>query len=82
MSNVTTTTYGQTTYKQVVLNAGKDQWSFLVVSGQFNYISIRKETNNPHKMAGKEFKNWQEVENHYKSANMQIAIMSAQTILN
>lgn len=78
---VKTTVYGNTTYKLTEIKAGGNTFSFLVAMGAINYISVRKETNNPGKTVGKEFKNWKEVEAHYKSADMQIAILSAQTTL-
>lgn len=84
MTTTTTHTseYGTTTYKSTERKAGGNIYSFIVASGVSNYISVRKETNNPYKMAGKEFKNWKEVEAHYKSADMQIAIFSAQSVLS
>lgn len=84
MTTITTHTskYGTTTYKSTERKAGGNTYSFLVASGVSNYISVRKETNNPGKTVGKEFKNWNEVEAHYKTAEMQIAILSAQSVLS
>lgn len=79
--NVSINIVNGTTYKCVKIKANGNVWSFLQASGLINYISIRKETNNPFKGAGKDFDSWASVENHYKTPEMHLAIFSAQTIL-
>ena len=80
--NNMTTVANNTEYKSTTANANGNTFSFLQATGTFNYISVRKETNNPFKSAGKEFKTWEEVEAHYKSADMQIAILCAKSTLS
>lgn len=82
MSNVSTSIANGSTYKTTTASAGGNTWSFLQVTGKINYISVLKTTNNPFRGAGKEFKTWGEVEAAYKSADMQIAIFSAKSILS
>ena len=81
MKNVEVTIANGTTYKSVSVNALGNTFSFMTASGKSNYISVRKETNNPFKSLGKEFSTWSEVEAHYQSPAMQIAIISAQSCL-
>lgn len=69
------------TYKSIEIKVKGNIFSFMKVSGIYNYINISKKTNNPFLTAGKEFKTWEEAENAYKSPEMQIAIFSAQSIL-
>jgi hypothetical protein len=52
-----------------------NKWSILVVTGRFNYISIRKETNNPFKTLGRQFKDFNEAQGHYKCAEMKTALL-------
>ena len=71
-----------TEYKSTTAKALGNTFSFLVAFGKSNYISVRKVTNNPFKSLGKEFATWDAVEAHYTSADMQIAILSAKSLLN
>jgi len=80
-TQVNTTTANNSTYKSVEIKANGSKWSFMQVSGKINYISVCKVTNNHFATLGKEFKSWEEVENHYNSREMQMAIFSAQTAL-
>ena len=52
-----------------------DKYTVLIVTGRNNYISIRKETNNPFKGIGKEFKNFDEATKHYKSPEMKTELL-------
>jgi hypothetical protein len=81
MSNVNTTIQNGSEYKSITVKAGGNLFSFLQVTGKSNYIAVRKETNNPGKGLGKEFKAWADVEKAYKSPSMQIAILCAQSSL-
>ncbi len=65
----------ETTYIQHKINAKGNVYSVLIVSGKINYISIRKETNNPFKGAGKEFKNFDHAQEHYKCPEMKLALL-------
>lgn len=51
-------------------------FTVLVATGQSNYVAIRKETNNPYKLAGRQFANFTEASNAYKSPAMKIALLS------
>jgi len=45
-------------------------YSVCLVQGESNYVSIRKETNNPFKGLGTSFKNFDEAIKHYKIPEM------------
>ncbi len=64
-----------TTYNTTEIKVLGNTFSVLIASGNSNYVSIRKETNNPYKGAGREFKNLTEASNHYKSPEMKIALL-------
>lgn len=70
------------TYKSVDIKVKGSTFGFMVVTGKFNYVSVSKKTNNPFLSTGKEFENWEAVEANYSSPEMQMAIFSAQSILN
>lgn len=54
-------------------------WSILFVWGKINYVSIRKETNNPFKSGvGKEFKNVDEAIAYYKNPEMKVQLIFAE----
>jgi hypothetical protein len=78
---VTATTVNGTTYTAVQIKVSGNVFSFMQVSGRFNYVNITKVTNNPFRTSGKQFDSWADAEAAYKSPEMQIAILSAQTIL-
>lgn len=45
-------------------------WVVCVVFGKYNYISVRKVSNNPFGTVGKQFDTLDEALNHYKSTEM------------
>ena len=67
----------QTTYQSVTIEVKGNKWSVLRASGKRNYVSIRKETNNPYKTMGKQFATEDEALAHYKSPAMQAALIQA-----
>ena len=77
LGTVTSNEVAGTTYKTVNLKVSGNVFSFTQVVGKFNYISIQKCTNNPFKTLGKQFDRWEDAESHYKSPDMQIAILFA-----
>lgn len=70
---------GDTTYTTHKIKIGKTEYSVLVAEGGYNYVSIRKETNNPFKTAGQQFKNFDEAIAHYKNPSMKVELMKIQT---
>lgn len=68
--NTTATTYTTT---EIIVKG--NTWSVTIAKGQRNYVSIRKETNNPYKTAGKEFESLTAASNHYKCPEMKIALL-------
>ena len=81
MANVTTTIANGSTYKTTEVKANGSMFGFMLVEGKCNYISVMKLTSNPFKTIGKEFNTWGEVEAAYASPDMQIAILSAKSVL-
>lgn len=71
-----------TTYKTKLIEVKGNTWSVLFAEGEFNYISIRKETNNPFKTIGKEFKNFDDAQKHYKCSEMKLALLKLELELN
>jgi len=68
----------ETTYKSTTFKVTNTVWSLLAVSGKRNYISVRKESNNPFKMTGKEFKNIEEAVEYYKNPVMKASLLVAE----
>lgn len=64
-----------TTYNTTKIEVKGNVFSVLIASGSNNYVAIRKETNNPYKLAGKQFNNLTEASNSYKSPEMKIALL-------
>ncbi len=65
-----------TTYEIYDINdKRKNIFSVLIVRGDRNYISIRKETNNPFKTVGKEFANLDEARNFYKDSELKANLL-------
>ena len=59
-------------YTQKNIEVKGNTWSVVFAP---NYVSIRKETNNPFKGAGKEFPSIHEAIDNYKSVAMKAALM-------
>jgi len=67
------------TYRKFTFVASGNLYSVLVVLGVLNYISIRKETNNPFKAGGKDFKSFDEAVEHYKNPIIKTNLSIIQT---
>ena len=72
----------ETTYTSKTIQIKKTIYSVLIASGLNNYVSIRKETNNPWKGAGKRFDNFNEAIKNYSNANMKVELLKIQTGLS
>jgi hypothetical protein len=72
---VKVTEANNSTYKSTNVTIGKTIFSVMQVTGKLNYISIRKETNNPFKTLGKDFKNFNEAVRHYKNPTMKVELL-------
>lgn len=75
---MTTFTANNATYTTSNVEVKGNTFAILVVTGTFNYVSVRKVTNNPFGTLGKEFKNFAEATNHYKSPEMKIALLKVE----
>ena len=75
MKATETTTIEGTIYTTKKIEVRGDIWTVMFVTGKFNYVSVRKETNNPGKTVGREFKNIDEAIDSYKSIAMKAALM-------
>jgi hypothetical protein len=75
---MTTFTAENATYTTTNVQVKGNTFAILVVTGAFNYVSVRKVTNNPFGTLGKEFKNFAEATSHYKSPEMQIALLKVE----
>ncbi len=69
------TTTNDSTYTTTNVTVKGNVYSVLVVKGKYNYISIRKETNNPFKTIGREFKSFDEAAAAYKTPEMKIELL-------
>ena len=50
-----------------------------MATGNFNYVAVRKVTNNPSGLSGKEFKDFDAATRHYKSSEMKLALLKIET---
>jgi hypothetical protein len=55
-----------TTYTTYETQAAGNKWVVMVAEGNSNYISVRKATNNPFGMLGKDFANFEAAIANYK----------------
>jgi hypothetical protein len=69
----------ETNYETKKIQIKNTIFSVVIASGLNNYVSIRKETNNPWKSGGKRFENFDEAIKNYKSANMKVELLKLQT---
>ena len=69
-------------YETKSFTANGNKWSVIIATGQFNYVSIRKETNNPFKGSGKKFEDLVSAADHYKSPEMKIELLKIETGIN
>lgn len=72
----------ETNYDTQEITIGKTIYSVLIATGFNNYVSIRKETNNPYKTLGTQFANLDAAIKHYKSASMKVELLKIQLGLN
>lgn len=65
-----------TQYTLYKLSFGKQTWS-VMIGGQF--ITVIKTSLPRHMQYGKSFNNWNQVESHYKDANLKSAFLQIQS---
>ncbi len=68
----------ETVYKSTHFKVAGNIWNVTQASGKFNYVSVRKATNNPFGGLGKEFPTWDAAGAHYKNPNMKAALILAE----
>ena len=68
----------QSTYINYPFIALGNKWTVIEVSGRFNYVNVCKQTNNPFKTIGTDFKSWDEATRHYKSPAIKTALLMAE----
>ena len=71
----------ETTYTTKNFKINNTTYSVVEARGVNNYISIRKETNNPFKTLGKQFSDYNEAIKNYKNASIKIELLKLQTKL-
>jgi len=71
-----------TNYNTISITVKGNIFSVTIASGLNNYISVRKETNNPYKTLGKEFANFDAAQQHYKCADMKVELLKLEMGLN
>lgn len=72
---MTTFTQNNATYTTREISVKGNTFAVTVVTGKYNYVSIRKITNNPFGTIGKEFANFTEAAKNYKSAEMKTELL-------
>jgi hypothetical protein len=72
---MTTFTQNNATYTTREISVRGNIFSVTVVTGKYNYVSIRKVTNNPFGTIGKDFANFTEAAKNYKSAEMKTELL-------
>ena len=70
-----TFTQNNATYTTREISVRGNIFAVTVVSGKYNYVSIRKVTNNPFGTIGKEFANFDEAVKNYKSPEMKTELL-------
>lgn len=65
----------ETSYVTHDIQIKNTKWNVLVVSGRYNYISVKKVTANPYGVLGKDFKNFDEAISHYKNPQMKVELL-------
>lgn len=69
----------ETIYTTKQIKVKGNTFSVLIAKGKTNYISIRKETNNPFKTSGKQFNNFDEAQKNYKCTDMKVQLLMLET---
>lgn len=54
-------------------------WAVTVATGRFNYITVRKVTNNPFKGPGRSFENFTEAQAAYKCEDLKTKLLLLET---
>ena len=72
---MTTFTQNNATYTTREISVRGNIFAVTVVTGKYNYVSIRKVTNNPFGTIGKDFANFTEAAKNYKSAEMKTELL-------
>jgi len=72
---MTTITENNTTYTTTQILVKGNIFAVTVVVGKYNYINVRKVTNNPFGSIGKDFANFDEAAKNYKSAEMKTELL-------
>lgn len=69
MSKVNNRISAELLYKSKTYKVKGNDW-LVMFSSQYNYVSVKKQTNNPFGTLGKEFKSIHDAIDHYKSKEM------------
>jgi hypothetical protein len=77
-----TITENNTTYTTTEILVKGNIFAITVVIGKYNYVNVRKVTNNPFGSIGKDFANFDEAARNYKSAEMKTALLKVELGLN
>ena len=67
------------TYQTVLIETGKTKYSILLVSGKFNYVSVRKHV--PGSLLGKRFDSFADAQANYSSALVKTILLMAEESL-
>lgn len=70
-----TFTQNNATYTTKEILVKGNIFAVTIVTGRYNYVSIRKVTNNPFGTIGKEFANFDEAARNYKSSEMKTELL-------
>lgn len=68
-------TANESNYKTTEIKFAGNNYAVTVVTGRFNYINVRKLTNNPFGGIGKDFANFDAAVKHYKSPAMKTELL-------
>jgi hypothetical protein len=74
-NKMTTFTENNATYTTREILVRGNVFAVTIVTGRFNYVSVRKVTNNPFGPIGKDFANFDEAIKNYKSAEMKTELL-------
>lgn len=76
MATTTSQTIENSTYITHKITVLGNVYTVMIVSGKYNYIMVRKDTNNPFRnIMGREFKTWDDVQAAYKSKEMKLELL-------
>lgn len=80
ISDTKTIAENGTNYSSITITSDKTKYSFVKVSGKFNYVSILK-LPNIWRTPGKHFKSFDQAQQSYKNAKLKSMILIADSIL-